>query len=64
MSKMPKKDTLRKYYRESVLSDDELLGIAEWLTEYLKQEFVLPGNHMLKCLIEYEEHRREQDKCL
>lgn len=58
MSKMPKKDTLRRYYRDSELSDDELLGIAEWLTEYLKQEFVLPGNHMLKCLIEFKENLR------
>lgn len=64
MSKMPRKVTLRKYYQKSELSDDELLGIAEWLTGYLQQEFVLPGNHMLKCLIEYEESRRKKDKCL
>lgn len=57
MSKMPKKVTLRKYYPDSTLSDETLLNIAKWLAIYLHQEFVLPGNHTLKCLIKYEEHR-------
>lgn len=60
MSNMPRKDTLRKYYRNSKLSDVELLDIAEWLTKYLDQEFVLPSNHTLKCLIYYEEDQQNR----
>ena len=58
-SHMPRKDTLRRYYRDSSLSDDDLLSTAEWLREHLDQKFVLPDNQMLRCLVEYEEHRRK-----
>lgn len=58
MSKMPKKETLRKYYPKCDLSDEEMVEITKWLRKYLNKEFILPSNHMLKCLIEYEEYRR------
>ena len=58
-SHMPRKDTLRRYHKDSSLTDDDLLSIAGWLKEHLDQKFVLPDNHMLKCLIKYEENRRK-----
>jgi hypothetical protein len=52
---MPRKDTLRKYYPDSTLSDDELMRIAEWLRDYTGQTAVSPDNRILKALIAFKE---------
>ena len=56
---MPKKETLRKHYPNSNLTDDKLMELAEWLRSELKQEHVSPINKQLRILIAWEEYKNK-----
>lgn len=59
-NKMPKPETLRKYYPDNLLSDAELVEMAEWTKNYLGKEHISPDNRLLKVLIEWEETQRKK----
>lgn len=60
ISKMPKIETLRKHFPDCPLSDSEIMEIAEWLRNYLKQQHITPNNKMLRVLIDREIHIKEE----
>ena len=54
-SKMPKAETLRKYYPNSKLSNEQLVTVAEFVRDFLKKEHVSPGNDAVASIIAWEE---------
>ena len=58
ISKMPKIETLRRHFPVCMLSDNELMKIAEWLRDYLKVEHISINNKQLKVLIAWENGKK------
>lgn len=57
-SKMPKIETLRKHFPDCGLEDHQLLEIAEWLRDHLKQEHISVNNKSLANLIAWEDRNK------
>ena len=58
-SKMPKIETLRKYYPETIIGahaigDNKLLEIAEFVRMHEGKNHISPDNKILKAIIEWE----------
>ena len=56
-SKMPRIETLRKYYPDCKLSDDDLLRISEWVKEHEGKNHISPDNRILNAIIVWEQRR-------
>ena len=55
--RMPKPETIRKH-NQTILSDEELLRLAEWTVKHTKRQFIKPDNQILTALIAYEEEKQ------
>ncbi len=52
---MPKLETLRKFYPKTILTDEELKDLAEWVRKRLGKNHISPKNIVLDSLISYIE---------
>lgn len=60
IDRTPSKKTLRFYFQDSFLSDDELYYFARWFAEQSGLEFIKPKNNpYFKAFIKYVEYIKE-----
>lgn len=57
---MPKKETLRRYYPDSSLTDEELLELAVWVSEFLGIEWIKVNNKTYAALVAYIEKSKKE----
>ena len=60
-NRMPKKETMRKYYKDSPLSDDNLMELAEFVRDQQGGQGVSMLSYPLKVLIAWEEQRMKEE---